>query len=188
VSSACLGLSCKSLYNCHFSKHGVVKLSIDDLRHRRVYKENITLLANFLLSWVPESLRYYNWKDGVFVTKERFAEVAEDWVSKANDFSFDELVYDFPGLDEAEYKKVSRRYERLLRHRGMIYESSIWREPGLHVSYRLRKKSERWEMECFMRGWYPRSIEPEARAFHDQFFKGRRWVGAISSEKSILEN
>ncbi|KAN0095265.1 hypothetical protein V8E51_015976 [Hyaloscypha variabilis] len=132
VTSACLGVSFKSFYGFHRDKCGILKLNIDD--------------------WVPEHLRFYNWRDCVFVTEDSFTDLVRDWIYEDEMVFRQGLTYDFPGLDESEYIKITQRYVNFLKSSGMIYENKFWKNPASYVSGELRYKSERWEMECAKRG------------------------------------
>ncbi|PMD40807.1 hypothetical protein L207DRAFT_529114 [Hyaloscypha variabilis F] len=152
VTSACLGVSFKSFYGFHRDKCGILKLNIDEWERRGAYKKNSKLLANFLRSWVPEHLRFYNWRDCVFVTEDSFTDLVRDWIYEDKMVFRQGLTYDFPGLDESEYIKITQRYVNFLKSSGMIYENKFWKNPASYVSGELRYKSERWEMECAKRG------------------------------------
>ena len=78
VSSACLGVTRKNYYALHRRMHGTVELSETPTDNyigyfaEEIYAKSGTKLANRLLKWIPRELKYYNYKDGIFVTKERF--------------------------------------------------------------------------------------------------------------------
>ncbi len=125
MSSACLGVSCKPFYGFHRDNCGILKLKINEWGNRGAYKKNSKLLAKFLRSWVPEYLRFYNWRDGVFVTEDRFMDLVRDWIYEDEMFFLHELTYNVPGLDESEYIKITSRYANLLESSGMIYEDKF---------------------------------------------------------------
>lgn len=62
-----------------------------------------------------------------------FMDLVRDWIYEDEMFFLHELTYNFPGLDESEYIKITSRYANLLESSGMIYENKFWKNPASYV-------------------------------------------------------
>lgn len=153
VSSACLGVTCKSFYGFHRAKYGTVRLSTNEYGYTRDYVKGGETLANSLISWVPKEIQFYNYKDRVFVTEEEFEELVDEWCDQeSRDFWRD----NFPGFyPEPEDDQIRISYLDALREHGMEYED--WPEPREFVDDWLKSYVDDWLTLCDRKNWDPHS-------------------------------
>ncbi len=134
VSSACLGVTCKTFYALHRAKHGTVRLWANEQGRTSDYVKGGDLLANYLISWVPQLIRKYNYMQGVFVTEEKFQELVKEWYAYEEKFFWrDNFHYEFPEYPEREEDLENYdNYLDALREHGLEFQD--WPDPGEYIS------------------------------------------------------
>lgn len=119
-------------------------------------------LANSLISWVPEEIQYYNYKDGVFVTEEEFEELVDEWYDYESKYFWREH---FPGhYPESEDDQIRTNYLNALSEHGMDYED--WPHPSEFATEWMVNFVDDWLALCGHKDWDPHSED------HD----GAKWM------------